>query len=83
MSTLIRIIVSVTNVTYGDGARIAHPKASGNSTHARGSAHAAHKPTRICTAAMSNVGEGTLDFMEVNNTETSKVAAAAGGALPV
>ena len=117
MSTSIRIIVSVTNVTYGDGARIAHPKASGNSTHARESAHATHKSTSICAAAMSNIGEGALKFMEVNSTDsigtnqwvaasaarakpasefepwpgglrgdsgqTSKVAVAAGGALPV
>ena len=87
MSTSIRIILPVTNVTYGDGARIAHPKASGNSTHARESAHATHKSTRIiCAAAMSNIGEGALKFMEVNSTDSigtnQWVAASAARAKP-
>ena len=74
-------------MTYGDGARIAHPKASGNSTHARdSSAHATHKSTRIRAAAMSNVGEGELKFMEVNSTDSIRtnqwVAASAARAKP-
>ena len=74
-------------MTYGDGARIAHPKASGNSTHARdSSAHATHKSTLICAAAMSNVGEGALKFMEVNSTDSIRtnqwVAASAARAKP-